>query len=112
MHSSKPRVAVWVWLSGLCASPSLATHALVSAFRLAAPLPVFHHELTLKVSVISGVLFAAVAGWVAAVVALAAFSILRSLGHEQTWVWEGKRIPFDDRAVVREAIRQRMGAAR
>ncbi|MFZ5823012.1 MAG: glutamate ligase domain-containing protein, partial [Bacillota bacterium] len=38
--------------------------------------------------------------------------IIAGKGHEQTWVWEGKRIPFDDRTVVREAIRQRMGAAR
>ncbi|MFZ5813826.1 MAG: UDP-N-acetylmuramoyl-L-alanyl-D-glutamate--2,6-diaminopimelate ligase [Bacillota bacterium] len=38
--------------------------------------------------------------------------IIAGKGHEQTWVWQGKRIPFDDRAVVRELIRERRGAAR
>ena len=37
-------------------------HSSVSDFRLPAPLPAFHHELTLKVSVISDVIFTAVTG--------------------------------------------------
>lgn len=33
--------------------------------------------------------------------------IIAGKGHEQTWVFEGKRIPFDDRAVVRAILRER-----
>ena len=35
--------------------------------------------------------------------------ILAGKGHEQTWVFEGQRIPFDDRAVVRELLRELPG---
>jgi UDP-N-acetylmuramoyl-tripeptide--D-alanyl-D-alanine ligase len=35
--------------------------------------------------------------------------ILAGKGHEQTWVFEGQRIPFDDRAVVRELLRELAG---
>lgn len=38
--------------------------------------------------------------------------IIAGKGHEQTWVWAGQRIPFDDRNVVREAIRERLGVTR
>lgn len=38
--------------------------------------------------------------------------IIAGKGHEQTWVWEGKRIPFDDREVVRSLVRQRLNATR
>jgi len=36
--------------------------------------------------------------------------IIAGKGHEQTWVWEGHRQPFDDRLVVRELIQERLGA--
>jgi len=38
--------------------------------------------------------------------------IIAGKGHEQTWVYGGTRIPFDDRAVVRELIRVRLAATR
>lgn len=34
--------------------------------------------------------------------------IIAGKGHEQTWVWEGRRQPFDDRLVVRELLRERL----
>lgn len=34
--------------------------------------------------------------------------IIAGKGHEQTWVFGGQRIPFDDRSVVRETLRSRM----
>jgi UDP-N-acetylmuramoyl-L-alanyl-D-glutamate--2,6-diaminopimelate ligase len=35
--------------------------------------------------------------------------IIAGKGHEQTWVFGGQRIPFDDRTVVRETLRTRVG---
>lgn len=36
--------------------------------------------------------------------------ILAGKGHEQFWVYDGQRIPFDDRAVVRDFLRTQMRA--
>ncbi|HYF92057.1 MAG TPA: UDP-N-acetylmuramoyl-L-alanyl-D-glutamate--2,6-diaminopimelate ligase [Symbiobacteriaceae bacterium] len=36
--------------------------------------------------------------------------IIAGKGHEQTWLYEGRRIPFDDRAVVRATLRSQMSA--
>lgn len=36
--------------------------------------------------------------------------IIAGKGHEQTWTFEGQRIPFDDREVAREMLRQKIGA--
>ena len=50
MQTSSPRVTRCVLSSGLCASPKVATHSLTAGFKPSGPLPSFHQELTLNVS--------------------------------------------------------------
>lgn len=38
--------------------------------------------------------------------------IIAGKGHERTWIFGGKAIPFDDREVVRELLRERIKAGR
>ncbi len=38
--------------------------------------------------------------------------IIAGKGHEQTWVYGGQRLPFDDRDVARQILRTRHGSAR
>jgi len=38
--------------------------------------------------------------------------IIAGKGHEQTWVYGGQRLPFDDRAVARQILRARHDSAR
>ncbi|MHB0982467.1 MAG: hypothetical protein ACYC02_03695 [Thiobacillus sp.] len=103
----------------------MATHASVSAFRLSAPLPVFHHELTLNVSSMSGAFLGvewAVSGKAETVpsapgwpgMALAEFSILRSLGRADASITgsASRGVILNDPSALGHALLDRCGIRR